>query len=81
MVQDERCSRCGAELIRKSSTRLFVTGFAYLVLAVVLVFWMPGARVAMAIATIAGLTAAFLFVWALFGKARWCRYCKSFPFG
>jgi uncharacterized paraquat-inducible protein A len=79
MHQGEQCPRCGSPLIHKDRTRLFLAAFAYLIAAVALILWLPTMRLAIAIAIIAGLTAAYLFVWAWLGKGLWCRNCKTFP--
>jgi Flp pilus assembly protein TadB len=73
-----KCPACGGALIQKSGHRLLVTGGLFLLLAVV-IGWrfhfllIPGALL--------GLTGLYLLVWALRGKARWCRHCKAFPRG
>ena len=81
MHPGERCPTCGGQLIHKDRTRLFLAAFAYLVVAVTLVLWLPAMRIAIAIAIISGLTAAYLFIWAWLGRALWCRQCKRFPTG
>jgi hypothetical protein len=55
-------------LIHKSRNRLFLAAFAYLLAAVALILWLPAMRIAIVIAIISGLTAAYLFVWACWGE-------------
>jgi Flp pilus assembly protein TadB len=75
----ERCPTFSGQLIHKSRNRLFLAAFAYLLAAVALILWLPAMRIAIVIAIISGLTAAYLFVWAWLGRAVWCRQCKRFP--
>lgn len=79
MHPGERCPTCSGQLIHKSRARLFVAAFVYLLAAVALILWLPAMRVAIVIAFISGLTAAYLFDWAWLGKALWCRSCERFP--
>ena len=79
MHASEPCPNCSGPLIQKDRTRLFLAAFAYLIVAVGLILGLPAMRIAIAIAIIAGLTAAYLFVWAWLGKGLWCRNCKRFP--
>lgn len=81
MHHDARCPSCGSPLIQKDRTRLLLAAFAYLVVAVGPVVWLRGVRIAIVLAIVCGLIAAYLFVWALLGKGRWCRNCKMFPLG
>ncbi|HET7535157.1 MAG TPA: hypothetical protein VFJ90_01790 [Candidatus Didemnitutus sp.] len=69
-----KCPACGTEMIQKSRRRLLGTGIAFL-LASGIAYWFP--RV-WPVAVVAGLTGAYLIVWATAGKGRWCRECKTF---
>ena len=48
-------------------------GAAVTVAFVFPIFWVPGVGL--------GLTGAYLLVWAVVGKGRWCRNCKNFGIG
>lgn len=72
-----RCPACGGGLIQKSRARLLLVGLAMLAsLALPLVWpvlWAP--------VVVLALTGGYLLVWAMLGRARWCRSCKKFPLG
>jgi hypothetical protein len=72
---------CKGPLLQKSQTQLLLAAFAFFVVAAGLVLWLPAVRLAIVVAIILGLTAAYLFVWSWLGKGRWCRTCKRFPIG
>ena len=68
------CPTCGGELIQKSKVRLIVVGIcmidSLIVAFFVPLFWVPGVVLA--------LIGSYLLIWAILGKARWCRNCKKF---
>ena len=70
-----RCRTCGGALLQKNRLILFTVGMgmaASLVSALLFpLFWAPG--------IILGLAGAYLIVWAVLGKGRWCRNCKIVP--
>ncbi len=80
MHHDARCPSCGGPLIQKDRTRLLLAAFAYLVVAVGPVVWLPGVRIAIVLAIVCGLIAAYLFVWAR-AKVAGAGTARSFPLG
>jgi hypothetical protein len=68
------CPTCGGELIQKSKIRLIIVGLCLVdsifVAFFVPLFWVPG--------VILAVIGIYLLVWAILGKARWCRNCKKF---
>lgn len=63
-------------MIQKSAPRLLATGGLFLCAAAV-IGWRF--RFLLLLGVLLGLTGLYLLVWALRGKARWCRTCKAFP--
>jgi hypothetical protein len=68
------CKRCGGEVVQKSRGRLVVVGVLMLAGLGLGPLW----PALWAPAVILGLAGAYLVVWALAGRGRWCRGCKRF---
>jgi hypothetical protein len=68
------CKRCGGEVVQKSRSRLSLLGILMLAALGLGMLWWP----LWLPAAIIGLTGAYLLVWAVVGRGRWCRGCKRF---
>jgi hypothetical protein len=61
-------------MIQKSRARLFFVGVLFLA-SNTLALRFPVLKIPCVVASLTGI---YLLVWALAGKGRWCRECKTF---
>ena len=76
MTDGAACPVCGGPLLRRSRMWLAGVGMLFALAGTVGLassLWtvVPG--------LFAMLIAAYLLVWSLWARGRWCRRCKSFP--
>jgi hypothetical protein len=70
------CPRCGETLVRRNRAWLSLWAVVFGLAAAIglrAMVWLAGP------ALILLAVAAYLGVWALWAKGRWCRTCKTFP--
>ena len=72
------CPKCDGPLIQKNRNVLLLVG-GILIAAALAMDFLSLAFLAFAFASLAA--GAYLVVWATYGKALWCRACKTFPMG
>jgi hypothetical protein len=68
------CPTCGGETIQKSKARLILVGVG-MIASIVVAFRFPLLAIPAILLTAIGI---YLLIWAILGKARWCRNCKKF---
>ena len=69
-----KCPTGGGEMIQKNRIRLFAAGIGLIFLSTLAFgwrwLWVPGIMLALA--------GAYLVIWSVAGRGRWCRNCKNF---
>lgn len=76
-MDNNKCHRCGGELIQKNKMQLLLSGLVFVAFAGMLLFlsfkfWPLSFFLIM--------ISLYLITWSTRGKGRWCRQCKAAPF-